>query len=180
MPQTITKGIKELLAEANAKVAALPVGEAKQKYQDDAYVFVDLRDIRELQRSGMIPGAFSCPRGMLEFWIDPDSPYHKPVFNQDKTYVFYCASAWRSALSARTAMEMGLKPVLHLEGGFGAWVKHGGRLPRARAEPALSRSCALTAARAGGLRTKREHAKLGACRLTCSAAAPAPFARPCR
>lgn len=126
MPQTITKGIKTLLAEANSQVATMPVAEALQKVQDDSYVFVDLRDIRELQRGGMIPGAFSCPRGMLEFWIDPDSPYHKPVFNQDKTYVFYCASAWRSALSARVAQEMGLKPVLHLEGGFGEWVKQGG------------------------------------------------------
>ena len=126
MPQTITKGVKTLLAEANETVATLSVEEAKQKYHDDSYVFVDLRDIRELQRGGMIPGAFSCPRGMLEFWIDPDSPYHKPVFNQDKTYVFYCASAWRSALSARTAMEMGLSPVLHLAGGFSEWVKQNG------------------------------------------------------
>lgn len=126
MPQTITKGYKALLAEANAMVAAMPAAEALEKAQDENYVFVDLRDIRELQRTGMIPGAFSCPRGMLEFWIDPDSPYHKPVFNQDKTYVFYCASAWRSALSARTAMEMGLKPVMHLEGGFTEWVKRGG------------------------------------------------------
>lgn len=126
MPQTITKGIKTLLAEANAQVATMPVAEAMQKAQAEDHVFVDLRDIREVQRAGMIPGAFSCPRGMLEFWIDPDSPYHKPVFNQDKTYVFYCASAWRSALSARIAQEMGLKPVLHLEGGFSEWVKQGG------------------------------------------------------
>jgi rhodanese-related sulfurtransferase len=87
----------------------------------EEYVLVDLRDPRELKREGKIPGAFSCPRGMLEFWIDPDSPYHKEVFNQDKTYVFYCASAWRSALSARIAQEMGLAPVAHLEGGFSAW-----------------------------------------------------------
>ncbi|MEL0437019.1 rhodanese-like domain-containing protein [Phycobacter sp. K97] len=126
MPQIITKGIKDLLAEANALVATMSIEEAMKKAQDDAYVFVDLRDIRELQRSGMIPGAFSCPRGMLEFWIDPASPYHKPVFNQDKTYVFYCASAWRSALSARVAQEMGLSPVLHLEGGFTKWVEKGG------------------------------------------------------
>ena len=84
--------------------------------------------VRELQASGMIPRAFSCPRGMLEFWIDPDSPYHKPVFNQDKTYVFYCASAWRSALAAKAAMEMGLGPVMHLEGGFTAWTKAGGEI----------------------------------------------------
>ncbi|EDZ45767.1 rhodanese-like domain-containing protein [Leisingera daeponensis] len=126
MPQTITKGVKALLAEANSLVETMPVEEAKQKVLDENYVFVDLRDIRELQRTGMIPGAFSCPRGMLEFWIDPDSPYHKPVFNQDKTYVFYCASAWRSALSARAATEMGLKPVVHLEGGFTEWAKQGG------------------------------------------------------
>lgn len=126
MAQNITKGVKALLAEANAKVTTLSVEEAKEKALNPNYVFVDLRDIRELQRSGLIPGAFSCPRGMLEFWIDPDSPYHKPIFNQDKTNVFYCASAWRSALSARIAMEMGLAPVMHLEGGFTAWEKAGG------------------------------------------------------
>ncbi|WIY25603.1 rhodanese-like domain-containing protein [Parasedimentitalea psychrophila] len=126
MPQIITKGIKALLAEANDVVTRLPVAEAKKLVASDDYVFIDLRDIRELRRAGLIPGAFSCPRGMLEFWIDPDSPYHKPVFNQDKTYVFYCASAWRSALSAKVAMEMGLKPVMHLEGGFGEWLKQGG------------------------------------------------------
>ncbi|WP_323779800.1 rhodanese-like domain-containing protein [Leisingera sp.] len=126
MPQTITKGVKALLTEANSLVETMSVEAAKQKVLDEDYVFIDLRDIRELQRSGMIPGAFSCPRGMLEFWIDPDSPYHKPVFNQDKTYVFYCASAWRSALSAKAALEMGLKPVVHLEGGFTEWAKQGG------------------------------------------------------
>ncbi|UWQ57385.1 rhodanese-like domain-containing protein [Leisingera caerulea] len=126
MPQQITKGVKALLSEANSLVETMPVEDAKQKVLDENYVFIDLRDIRELQRTGMIPGAFSCPRGMLEFWIDPDSPYHKPVFNQDKTYVFYCASAWRSALSAKAAMEMGLKPVVHLEGGFSEWAKQGG------------------------------------------------------
>lgn len=126
MAQNITKGVKALLAEANETVTTMSIAEAKEKAQDPDYVFVDLRDIRELQRSGLIPGAFSCPRGMLEFWIDPDSPYHKPVFNQDKTYVFYCASAWRSALSAKIAMEMGLQPVMHLEGGFTAWEQSGG------------------------------------------------------
>ncbi|KUJ80931.1 rhodanese [Ruegeria marisrubri] len=128
MPQSITKGIKSLLAEANAVVRTLPVAKAKALYDNPDYVFVDLRDIRELQRSGQIPGAFSCPRGMLEFWIDPESPYHKDIFNQDKTYVFYCASAWRSALSAKVAQEMGLSPVMHLEGGFTEWVKQGGRV----------------------------------------------------
>ena len=126
MPQNITKGIKALLAEANDIVTTLPVAEAKELVDSDDHVFIDLRDIRELRRSGLIPGAFSCPRGMLEFWIDPDSPYHKDEFNQDKTYVFYCASAWRSALSAKVAQEMGLSPVLHLEGGFTEWLKQDG------------------------------------------------------
>jgi len=126
MPQNITKGVKALLAEANKVIATMPVSDALSLTNDDKYLFVDLRDIREIQRGGMLPGAFSCPRGMLEFWIDPDSPYHKEVFNQDKTYVFYCASAWRSALAAQTAMEMGLGPVMHLEGGFTEWVKQDG------------------------------------------------------
>ena len=126
MPQTITKGVKALLAEANKVVATLPVSDALNLINDDNYLFVDLRDIREIQRGGMLPGAFSCPRGMLEFWIDPQSPYHKDVFNQDKTYVFYCASAWRSALAAQAAMAMGLAPVMHLQGGFTEWVKQDG------------------------------------------------------
>ena len=121
MVQTITKGAKALVAEANANVKMINVEEASNIYDKNTHVFIDLRDIREIQRSGLIPGAFSCPRGMLEFWIDPDSPYHKEVFNQKKSYVFYCASGWRSALSAQTAKIMGLSPVCHLEGGFTAW-----------------------------------------------------------
>ena len=128
MPQQITKGVKALLAEANSLVETMTVEEAKQKVLDEGYVFIDLRDIRELQREGKIPGAFSCPRGMLEFWIDPASPYHKEVFAQDKTFVFYCASAWRSALSTKVAQEMGLAPVAHLEGGFSAWKAAGGEI----------------------------------------------------
>lgn len=126
MPQTITKGVKALLAEANDVVTTIPLQDALKLVNSDDHVLVDLRDFRELKRSGKIPGAFSCPRGMLEFWIDPDSPYHKDIFNQDKTYVFYCASAWRSALSAKIAMEMGLSPVAHIEGGFSAWAKADG------------------------------------------------------
>ncbi len=125
MSQTITKGIKALLDEANAVVSSVSIEQAQAMMDSDDHVLIDLRDIRELKRSGKIPGAFSCPRGMLEFWIDPESPYHKDIFDQDKTYVFYCASAWRSALSAKTAMEMGLKPVVHIEGGFTAWAKSG-------------------------------------------------------
>jgi rhodanese-related sulfurtransferase len=87
---------------------------------------VDLRDPRELEREGTIPGAFHCPRGMLEFWVDPESPYHKPIFAEPKVFVFFCASGWRSALSTKTVQEMGLADVAHVEGGFTAWRKAGG------------------------------------------------------
>ncbi|MBW0002011.1 MAG: rhodanese-like domain-containing protein [Hyphomicrobiales bacterium] len=125
MPQSIKKGYKALLAEADAVVPALEVGEARSLHGQESTVFVDLRDPREIEREGKMPGAFHCPRGMLEFWIDPESPYHKPVFSEDKRFVFFCAGGWRSALAAKTAIEMGLKPVAHLKGGFGAWKKAG-------------------------------------------------------
>ena len=125
MGQNISLGVKELISKANEIAETLPVEKATALHKNEDYVFIDLRDIRELKREGKIPGAFSCPRGMLEFWIDPESPYHKNIFDQDKTYVFYCASAWRSALSAKTAVEMGLNPVLHLAGGFSAWKNAG-------------------------------------------------------
>ncbi|MBL3703272.1 rhodanese-like domain-containing protein [Sulfitobacter sp. BDSS02] len=128
MAQTITKHVKDMVAEANAVITTMPIEEAKALLGSEDHVFVDLRDPRELKREGKIPGAFSCPRGMLEFWIDPESPYHKDVFAQDKTFVFYCASAWRSSLSARLAQEMGLQPVAHIEGGFSGWKKAGGEV----------------------------------------------------
>ena len=126
MPQTITKGYKAMLAEAGSRIETLTPEQAIPLHGDDGVVLVDLRDPRELEREGRIPGAFHCPRGMLEFWIDPESPYHKPIFGQDKRFVFFCAGGWRSALAAATASEMGLKPVAHIEGGFGAWRKAGG------------------------------------------------------
>ena len=115
------KGYKDLLAEANALVEAVHSAEAGRLYAASNVVFVDLRDPREREREGTIPNAFSCPRGMLEFWIDPESPYHKPVFAEDKLFLFFCASGWRSALATKTALEMGLENVCHLEGGFSAW-----------------------------------------------------------
>jgi rhodanese-related sulfurtransferase len=125
MPQVIKKGYKALVAEADAVVAALDVEEARSLLDKEDVVFVDIRDPRELEREGKMPGAFHCPRGMLEFWIDPESPYHKPVFAQDKRFVFFCAGGLRSALAGKTAIDMGLKPVAHLKGGFGAWKKAG-------------------------------------------------------
>ena len=126
MSQTITRGFRTLLDEANAKIRTIPATDAIPLLDREDTVFVDLRDPRELDREGRIPGAVHCPRGMLEFWIDPESPYHKPVFAQDKTFVFFCAAGWRSALSAATAQDMGLKPIAHIEGGFTAWRDAGG------------------------------------------------------
>ncbi len=126
MPQTITKGYKALLAEAESQITTLDVPAAAAMQTRADVVFIDLRDPRELEREGTLPGAFHCPRGMLEFWIDPESPYAKPVFQEDKTFVFFCAGGWRSALAAKTAKDMGLAPVAHIAGGFGAWKAAGG------------------------------------------------------
>jgi rhodanese-related sulfurtransferase len=140
MPQTITRGYKALIAEAEAKVVTLSVEQAMALHGRDDVVFVDLRDPRELEREGRMPGAFHCPRGMLEFWIDPESPYAKPVFQQDKQFVFFCAGGMRSALAAQTAQEMGLEPVAHLAGGFGAWKKAGAPLDAAEPRDPGARS----------------------------------------
>ena len=126
MPQTITTGFRALVEEAERAIETIPTAQAVELAGNDNVVLVDIRDIRELSRDGRIPGAFHCPRGMLEFWIDPASPYHKTVFAQDKKFVFFCAGGLRSALAAHTAQQMGLKPVAHIAGGFGAWKKAGG------------------------------------------------------
>lgn len=120
------KGYQQLLAEAEAEIETLSPQDAVALHGRGDVVFVDLRDPREQEREGRMPGAFSCTRGMLEFWIDPDSPYHKPIFTEDKRFVFFCAGGWRSALAAKTAQDMGLQQVAHIEGGFGAWRKAGG------------------------------------------------------
>ena len=121
MPQTITLGVKQLVEDAKKEITELPPAEVAALRERADVLIVDIRDIRELQRDGMIPGAFHCPRGMLEFWIDPASPYFKPIFGEDKTFIFHCAADWRSALSTQLAQRMGLKPVAHLKGGFNAW-----------------------------------------------------------
>ena len=121
----ITKGYKQLLDEANAAVKGVSPEQAQALAASGEALIIDLRDPRELEREGRIPGTRHCPRGMLEFWIDPESPYHKPYFAENKTFIFQCASGWRSALAARTAKEMGLGPVLNLTGGFTAWKKSG-------------------------------------------------------
>jgi rhodanese-related sulfurtransferase len=126
MPQNITLSSKAMCEAAEREVETLAIEDAIKLHGRDDVLLVDIRDPRELTRDGKVPGAFHCTRGMLEFWIDPQSPYYKPQFGEDKKYVFFCAGGMRSALAAQTAHRMGLKPVAHIRGGFGAWKKAGG------------------------------------------------------
>ena len=128
MPQKITRTAGDLVAEAEREVRTLDIDEALNLHGHDDAVFIDLRDIRELTKTGRIAGARHVPRGMLEFWIDPDSSYHKPLFSEEKTFIFYCAGGLRSALAAKTAQDMGLKPVAHLRGGMSAWIEANGAI----------------------------------------------------
>ena len=115
--------VKQMVEEAESSIKTIPVAEAISLLDSDDHVFVDLRDVRELDHEGMVPDAFHAPRGMIEFWVDPESPYHKDIFASGKTFVFYCRSGWRSALSTKTVQDMGLDNVCHIGGGFGAWME---------------------------------------------------------
>lgn len=121
----ITKGYDQLIAEARDKIRTLSLDEAKAKFNDPNVAFIDIRDARELERDGTIPGAFHAPRGMLEFWVDPASPYYKDIFGSGKELILYCASAWRSSLATATLQDMGLSNVAHIDGGFKAWKQAG-------------------------------------------------------
>ena len=117
----ITQPVSELIAAARLLINQISVHEAAELQRLEAAILIDLRDVRELQQQGTVPGAFHAPRGMLEFWADPDSPYHKPIFQTDRKLILFCASGLRSALAVRTLQEMGLKNVLDMEGGFTEW-----------------------------------------------------------
>ncbi|MBT3833946.1 MAG: rhodanese-like domain-containing protein [Gammaproteobacteria bacterium] len=114
-------GYKTLIEEAEKNIETMSVDEVARLLHDETVTIVDIRDIRELQREGKLPGAIHAPRGMLEFWVDPDSPYHRELFSKEKKFVFYCASAWRSALATQTVQQMGMNNVCHMSGGFTAW-----------------------------------------------------------
>jgi rhodanese-related sulfurtransferase len=118
-------GYQALIEGAMAQIKTVSLEQAQDFMSDANTVFVDIRDVRELEREGMIPNALHAPRGMLEFWVDPDSPYYKPIFGEGKRLVLYCASAWRSALATETLQRMGVPNVCHLEGGFRSWKKAG-------------------------------------------------------
>jgi rhodanese-related sulfurtransferase len=124
--QKITKSVKSMVEAAKGEIEEIAAGDAVALAGRDEIVLVDLRDPRERERDGKVPGTFNVTRGMLEFWIDPESPYYKPKFGEDKKFVFFCAGGLRSALATKTAQDMGLKPVAHIIGGFKAWKEAGG------------------------------------------------------
>ncbi len=117
--------VAALVSEAKSQITTLSAEDAAQQVADGKAILVDIRDIRELERDGRIPGAVHAPRGMLEFWIDPESPYHRDVFATDKTLILFCASAWRSALATKTLQDMGVTNVAELDGGYKAWKAEG-------------------------------------------------------
>jgi len=115
------KGFQALVDEAMSEIRTYSVEQVRAKLDDPRVQLVDVRDVRELEREGIVPGAFHAPRGMIEFWVDPASPYYKPVFGEDREFIFFCAGGLRSALTAKTVQDMGLASVAHIEGGFSAW-----------------------------------------------------------
>lgn len=117
--------VTDMVASARSRIEETETKDLIGMVDDPNIVIVDIRDIRERQRSGFIPGSFHAPRGMIEFWVDPDSPYHKAIFAEDKKFIFHCASGWRSALTVATLQDMGFEAA-HLREGFSTWEKQGG------------------------------------------------------
>ena len=121
----ITKSSQQLVNEAMARVTTYSVGQVRARLHDPATQIVDIRDIRELD-SGTVLGALHAPRGMLEFWVDPASPYHKAVFaDESRELILFCGLGWRSALAAQALQDMGMTNVAHIGGGWTEWVKSG-------------------------------------------------------
>lgn len=123
--QPLARSARSMVEEASARVPALAPERVHELLDDPGYLVVDIRDPREWERQGTLPGAHRAPRGMLEFWVDPESPYYKPALDDGRALILYCGSAWRSALAAATLRDMGRDDVVHLEGGFSAWTKAG-------------------------------------------------------
>jgi rhodanese-related sulfurtransferase len=135
VPKSMKVGVKSLVETARREIKEYTAAEAVALAKDPSVLLVDIRDPRELARDGKVPGALHAPRGMLEFWVDPDSPYFKPAFGEDKTFVFFCAGGLRSALTTKTLRDMGLSPVAHIEGGFAAWKEAGGAVEASEPKP---------------------------------------------
>lgn len=135
MTKPLKVGVKSMVEAARSQITEYSAAQAVELAKDPKVLLVDIRDPRELARDGKIPGALHAPRGMLEFWVDPDSPYFKPVFGEDRTFVFFCAGGLRSALTTKTLQDMGLAPVAHIEGGFAAWKAAGGAVEAVPPKP---------------------------------------------
>lgn len=122
----ITKGFRALVDEAMEEIKSYAPADVQARLNDPTVQLVDIRDIRELA-DGTVVGAFHAPRGMLEFWVDPASPYHKPLFaDESKEFILFCGAGWRSALATKTLQDMGMRNVAHIDGGYAAWLQHGG------------------------------------------------------
>jgi len=119
-------GVGPMVEAARGRIEEVDAEEAIGLHGDPGVVIVDLRDVREREREGYIPGSFHCPRGMVEFWVDPDSPYHKEIFSREARFIFHCASGWRSALTVATLTDMGMENIAHIRQGFTSWRDAGG------------------------------------------------------
>ena len=126
MPNKLKTSVAKMVEEAKASIVEVSVEDAIAQMNNDGVLIVDIRDIRERQREGFIPGSFHCPRGMVEFWIDPESPYYNTKFEENTKFLFHCAVDWRSALTVETINKMGFEGASHIQGGFNAWREHGG------------------------------------------------------
>ena len=124
--QKLKQGVADLVEDARKIINEVEVEEAMRLAKDEKVLIVDIRDVRERQRNGFIPGSFHCPRGMTEFWVDPDSPYFKQEFADNTRFLFHCAVDWRSALTVSTLEKMGFKGASHIKGGYNAWRDAGG------------------------------------------------------
>ena len=136
----ITKGFRVLVDEAMAEVTTYSVAQIRERLGDPTLQIVDIRDPRELERGGTLPGALLAPRGMLEFWVDPESPYFKPVFgDESREFVLFCGAGWRSALAAKALQDMGMTNVAHIDGGFAGWTEQGAPVQTLEAHKVASR-----------------------------------------
>ena len=136
----ITKGFRVLVDQAMAEVTTYSVAQIRERLSDPKLQIVDIRDPRELERGGTLPGALLAPRGMLEFWVDPDSPYFKPVFgDESREFVLFCGAGWRSALATKALQDMGMTNVAHIDGGFADWTEQGAPVQTLEAHKAASR-----------------------------------------
>lgn len=132
---TLKRGYKQMVDEALERIQTISVADAQARLGDPNVAFIDIREGKELEREGAIPGAFNAPRGVLEFWVDPESPYFKEVFGSGKQFILYCQSAWRSTLATATLSDMGLISVCHMDGGFSAWKQAGGPIEERSRKP---------------------------------------------